>query len=237
MKRNFLITTAAAALLAGTMFAAAQGQGQSQSQGGARIQGEAQGQVDKKQGQADKKQDKGQIQRSQKSEQPKTQGQGGSQNQGQGSQKSEPRTQGQGSGQTQTQQGSEPKQAPAERDDQGKGSKQGQTQKNGADGKQGAQKDAQTGAGGGSSVTLTTEQRTKIRTTVLHGNNAPRVTNVNFSIRVGTAVPRDRVRLVAVSPILVEIHPEWRGYMYFIVDDQIVIVDPRSHKIVAVLVV
>ena len=86
-------------------------------------------------------------------------------------------------------------------------------------------------------VTLTTEQRTTIRTTVLQGSNAPRVTNVNFSINVGTVVPRTGVTLVAVPPTLVEIHPAWRGYLYFIVGERIIIVEPDSHKIVAVLVV
>jgi hypothetical protein len=42
----------------------------------------------------------------------------------------------------------------------------------------------------------------------------PRVSNVNFSISVGTSVP-ETVRVVEVSPVLIEIHPEWRGHMYF----------------------
>jgi hypothetical protein len=36
-------------------------------------------------------------------------------------------------------------------------------------------------------------------------------------------------------PACVEIEPQWRGYEYFVVGDQIVIVDPRSTEIVAVL--
>jgi len=83
-------------------------------------------------------------------------------------------------------------------------------------------------------VTLTTEQRTKIRQTVPKGGN--RVSNVNFSINVGTVVPRS-VKLVTVPATIVEIHPAWRGYVYFIVDEQIIIIEPSSHKIVAVLVV
>ena len=82
---------------------------------------------------------------------------------------------------------------------------------------------------------MTTEQRTKIRQTVLVGGNAPRVNNVNFTLRVGTAVPTS-VRVVEVAPVLVEIHPEWRGYMYFVVGDEIIIVD-RNHNIVAILAV
>lgn len=84
----------------------------------------------------------------------------------------------------------------------------------------------------GDSVTLSVEQKTKLRTTVVA--KAPKVTNVNFSISVGTVVPRT-VHVVAVPPTLVEIHPAWRGYMYFVVHEQIIIVEPRTLKIIAVL--
>ena len=82
---------------------------------------------------------------------------------------------------------------------------------------------------------LTTEQRTKIRETVLVGGNAPRVTNVNFSLNVGTSVPRT-VHVVAVPAPLIEIYPEWRGHMYFVVGDEIIIVD-SNHRIIAVIAV
>ncbi len=81
---------------------------------------------------------------------------------------------------------------------------------------------------------MTAEQRTKIRQTVLV-SGAPRASNVNFSLSVGTAVPQS-VRVVTVPDVIVEIHPEWRGYLYFVVDERIIIVD-RNHRIVAVLVV
>jgi hypothetical protein len=83
-------------------------------------------------------------------------------------------------------------------------------------------------------VTFSTEQRTKIRETVLRGGNAPRVTNINFSINVGTAVPRT-VRVIAVPEVIVDIHPDWRGFLYFVYEDEIVIVDPNTYRIVAVL--
>ena len=35
--------------------------------------------------------------------------------------------------------------------------------------------------------------------------------------------------------VIVDIHPEWRGFLYFVYEDEIVIVDARSHKIVAIL--
>ena len=84
----------------------------------------------------------------------------------------------------------------------------------------------------GDSVTLSAEQKTKLRTTVVA--KAPKVTNVNFTISVGTVVPRT-VHVVAVPPTLVEIHPAWRGFMYFVVHEQIIMVEPRTLKIVAVL--
>jgi len=85
----------------------------------------------------------------------------------------------------------------------------------------------------GTSVNFTSEQRTRIRQTVIQGGNAPRVSNVNFSLRVGTVVPQT-VRVIEVPEVLVEIHPAWRGHLYFIVGDQIIIVD-RNHHIVAVV--
>jgi hypothetical protein len=42
------------------------------------------------------------------------------------------------------------------------------------------------------------------------------------------------VRVVAVPPALIEIHPQWRGHMYFVVGDQIIIVD-RNHRIIAII--
>src|SRR5262249_49801055 len=88
---------------------------------------------------------------------------------------------------------------------------------------------------GGGNVQLTTEQRPKIRQTVLTGANVPRASNVNFSISVGTVVPTS-VRVVEVPPALIEIHPDWRGHLYFVVGDEIIIVD-RNHRIIAVVAV
>lgn len=85
----------------------------------------------------------------------------------------------------------------------------------------------------GSPVNLSAEQRTRIRTSVLTGTNVPRVNNVNFSIRIGTVVPR-RVRVVEVPVALIEIYPQWRGHHYFVVRDEIVIVD-RDYQIISVL--
>ena len=85
----------------------------------------------------------------------------------------------------------------------------------------------------GASAKLSTEQRTKITSVIREQHVAP-VKNVNFSISVGTRVPRE----VSFHPLpgqIVTIYPEWRGYEYFLVGDQIVVVDPRTLEIVAVL--
>jgi uncharacterized protein DUF1236 len=82
-------------------------------------------------------------------------------------------------------------------------------------------------------VSLTSEQKTKVRSAMLVGS-APRVTNVNFDIKVGVVVPRT-VRVTPVPATIVEIEPEWRGFMYFVRGEEIIIVDPRSLEIVAVV--
>jgi hypothetical protein len=82
-------------------------------------------------------------------------------------------------------------------------------------------------------VNLTEQQRTRLQQTVLASSNVPRVNNVSFALSVGTAVPTS-VRVVDVIPALIEINPAWRGHEYFVVQDDIIIVD-RSRKIVAVV--
>lgn len=82
-------------------------------------------------------------------------------------------------------------------------------------------------------VALNTKQQTSIRQTIARHNVKP-LANVNFSISVGTAVPRS-VQLRALPSDLVTFVPQYRGYSYFVVEEQIVIVEPSSHEIVAVV--
>jgi hypothetical protein len=81
---------------------------------------------------------------------------------------------------------------------------------------------------------ITPEQRTRIHEVFVKQRSAPRVDHVDFSLSVGTAIPRS-VHIVTVPQSIIEIQPTWRGYEYFMVGNQIVIVDPRSMEIVAVL--
>ena len=91
------------------------------------------------------------------------------------------------------------------------------------------------GNASGMNVKLNDEQRTQIRTTVIDARNAPRIDNANFDITVGTVIPRSGVRIVPVPTILVRIDPAWRGLRYFVSNDELVIVNPRNMKIVAVV--
>jgi hypothetical protein len=89
--------------------------------------------------------------------------------------------------------------------------------------------------GGAANVSLNEQQRSQIRSTVINSRSAPRVSNVDFSVNVGTVVPRGHIHLVRVPETLVRIEPRWRHYLYFVYNDEIVIVDPRSMRIVTVL--
>ena len=60
------------------------------------------------------------------------------------------------------------------------------------------------------------------------------MTNVNFSVSVGTRVPRD-VHFHPVPAEIVTIYPAWRGYNLILVSNQIVIIDPATYEIVAVI--
>jgi hypothetical protein len=207
-----------------------------------KTQGQAQRDQDKSKsqtlGQAERDQDKsksqtqGQTQRDQDKSKSQTQGQAErdqdkakSQTQGQTQReqdKSKSQTQGQAPREQDRQQG----QTQRDQDRQ-----QGQNQRDQGRNQQGAREGDR---GGNVTVSFTTEQRTKIRETVFKERNAPRVSKVDFSIREGTIIPRT-VHIVEVPDVIVQIHPEWRGYKYFIVDNELIIVESDTLRIVAVL--
>jgi hypothetical protein len=87
------------------------------------------------------------------------------------------------------------------------------------------------GAAAGSAK-LSTEQRSKITSVIRQHKVAP--VHLNVSVRVGTRVP-DSVHFYPLPEQVIVIYPEWRGYDYILVGDEIVVIDPRTHKIVAVL--
>ena len=104
----------------------------------------------------------------------------------------------------------------------------------GAAAKSGADSKASTtgqGAAAGSAK-LSSEQRTKITSVIKKQNVKP--VHVTFSINVGTRVP-PTVHYYPLPGEVVTIYPEWRGYNYLLVGDQILVIDPDTREIVAIL--
>jgi hypothetical protein len=84
-------------------------------------------------------------------------------------------------------------------------------------------------------VQINDQQRTRIRETVIGARGAPRIGHVDFNVAVGTVIPRTGVRIVPVSPELVQVDPAWRGLRYFVYEKELVLVDPITMTIVAVI--
>jgi hypothetical protein len=80
---------------------------------------------------------------------------------------------------------------------------------------------------------LSTEQHVKIRET-LRGQKVEHLNNVQFSITVGEAVPRT-VHLYRFPVSIMQYAPQYRDYEYILVGDEILVVDPRTLRIVAVI--
>jgi hypothetical protein len=79
---------------------------------------------------------------------------------------------------------------------------------------------------------LTSEQHAKITGVIRQHKVTP--TQLNVSVRVGTRIP-DSVRFYPLPREVFVIYPEWRGYDYIMVGDEILVVDPRTRQIVAIL--
>jgi Protein of unknown function (DUF1236) len=86
----------------------------------------------------------------------------------------------------------------------------------------------------GSSVQLSQDQRTRIQA-VIGKEHAPRFSgSEHFDTTVGARVPRD-VHVAVLPEDIVTIVPEYRGFDYIVVGDNILIVDPATLEIVAVI--
>jgi hypothetical protein len=83
-----------------------------------------------------------------------------------------------------------------------------------------------------------TETRTEItperreRLTEIISRDSRDRPRIDFSVNVGTVVP-GHVRRRPLPTEIVEIAPRYRGYEYFVAEDEIVIVEPGSHRIVS----
>jgi Protein of unknown function (DUF1236) len=85
----------------------------------------------------------------------------------------------------------------------------------------------------GAPAALSTEHHAQFRETIRSEKVAP-LNDVRFSVTIGEAVPRT-VHLNRLPPRILEFAPQYRGYEYILVGDDILIVDPRTLRIVAVI--
>jgi len=85
-------------------------------------------------------------------------------------------------------------------------------------------------------VQTSEQQKSNIGQTLSKEKSLNRVTNINVSINIGTRIPRS-VRLVALPATVIAIVPAYRSYHYFVMGDQLCIVDPASYEIVEIIVV
>jgi hypothetical protein len=237
MRTRSVLTAAASVLLASTVFAAAQG---TQKQGPGGEGGPAPAQTQQHEGQQGKQApQKGE--RRENGSQKQVQEREGSSKQQQGKQETQKEQRGEPKGKGERNDAAQKKERNdaqrGERTDGQRGERNDAQRGERNDGQRGERNDAQRGERNdgqrGEHKTLTVEQKTKVRETVLRGGNAPRVTSVNFTVSVGTVVPTT-VRVVELPPVLIEYYPDWRGYLYFVYNDEIIVVD-RNHRIIAVL--
>jgi hypothetical protein len=88
--------------------------------------------------------------------------------------------------------------------------------------------------GGRTAVNLSQEQRTKIKDVIVRDRDVARVPSANFALSVGATVPRT-VHVRVLPSDVVTIVPEYRGFAYIVVGDQLLIIDPVTMEIVAIL--
>ena len=58
--------------------------------------------------------------------------------------------------------------------------------------------------------------------------------HLNFNIDVGAPLPTD-VELLPLPPDVVELAPDYRGYDYVLVNDEIVFIDPATRDVVGMI--
>jgi uncharacterized protein DUF1236 len=124
-----------------------------------------------------------------------------------------------------------------------RGMKEHNAQEERATGKRGASDDSSTSvsehggtarASRASSVKLSQDQRTRIDEIIGKGHGHRVSANEHFDVSIGARVPRT-VHIETLPEDIVRIVPEYEGFDYVLVGDQILIIDPDSLEIVAVI--
>lgn len=95
--------------------------------------------------------------------------------------------------------------------------------------------DADRGGGQRLGARLEGQERTRVTTTLVERARPIDRSRIDFRINVGATVPQSDITLVEVPDTIVRLVPEYRGYRYFVVENEIVIVEPGSRRIVEVI--
>jgi len=86
-----------------------------------------------------------------------------------------------------------------------------------------------------SSVKVSDQQRTQVIDRLRRDRDIDQArTNINIHVNVGERLP-ERVRPRPLPADIVSIAPEYRGYEYTVIEDQVTIVDPRSREVVDII--
>ncbi|HTV67759.1 MAG TPA: DUF1236 domain-containing protein [Rhizobiaceae bacterium] len=83
------------------------------------------------------------------------------------------------------------------------------------------------------SIDVTTEQQTEIREVIVAEKAEP--VDIDIDVSVGVAVPRT-VEFRPLPARIIEIVPQYEGYVYFVLaDGRIIIVEPASYEVVYII--
>ena len=215
IRNTLLITTAATALVAGTSLASAQGMNERREAPAAHDQKAPEGKTDQQQGSAPQKSDK--VKPAPSAQAPD---------------KAKPAPSAQAPDEAKPAPSAQAPEKPIDSKSQTTG--QGGTAQPSQSPNQGAAPSAAAReTKSGAPAALSTEQHVKFRETI-RGEKVERLTNVAFLITVGEAVPRT-VHRYRFPVSVMEYAPQYRGYEYILVGDEILVVDPRTMRIVAVI--
>ena len=98
------------------------------------------------------------------------------------------------------------------------------------------QSDTQARSGEANAPKLSERQHTTIQQSFQRERNLNVVSrsDINVSISIGATFPRS-VRLAPLPASIIAVVPQFRGFQYVVVEEEIVIVHPRTHRVVAVV--
>jgi hypothetical protein len=99
------------------------------------------------------------------------------------------------------------------------------------------ERSAGTGRSGRGEVSLSSEQRERVSTRFasrIDSMNVRSVSRSQVSVSIGATIPSS-VRLYPVPSDVIAIYPRFRGHQFVLVEDEIVILEPRTRRIVATI--